>query len=125
MSYSLFAVGMVAAGAGGKRRSKLGTTSALLSMSRQTPSIAPTMRIGRAPVQLTTGQMHALAGAGVDFVVRAQASLSGTSSRADLDGKQTPQQREIQNRSLRSALARSQVNWVVPNVHGLRLASGL
>ena len=40
--YSLFAVGMVAAGAGGKRRSKFGTTSALLSMSRQTPSIAPT-----------------------------------------------------------------------------------
>ena len=40
--YSLFAVGMVAAGAGGKSRSKFGTTSALLSISRQTPSIAPT-----------------------------------------------------------------------------------
>ena len=40
--YSFFAVGMVAAGAGGKSRSKFGTTSALLSMSRQTPSIAPT-----------------------------------------------------------------------------------
>ena len=40
--YSFFAVGMVAAGAGGKRRSKFGTTSALLSMSLHTPSIAPT-----------------------------------------------------------------------------------
>ncbi len=33
---------MVAAGDGGNRSSKFGTTSALLSMSRQTPSIAPT-----------------------------------------------------------------------------------
>ena len=55
--YSFFAVGMVAAGAGGKRRSKFGTTSALLSMSRQTPSIAPTtVAVAKAYVESNFGR---------------------------------------------------------------------
>ena len=110
--YSLFAVGMVAAGDGGNRSSKFGTTSALLSMSRQTPSIAPTtVAVAKACVESNFG--------------RPRHRLAGDALAPDLDGKASPQYKEIQSRLLRLALARSQA---VPNVLPVRLlsaASGL
>ena len=56
-THSPFLAGIVAAGAGGKSRSKFGTTSALLSMSRQTPSIAPTtVAVAKACVESNFGR---------------------------------------------------------------------